>query len=766
MNPNEKQIVGHKLASRRVIGLLLGFALLIPTYTLLLSWSGIAAAVNPDELLPVEQAFKLSAETKDAQRLRVQWDIADGYYLYRERFKFTTDTPGVTLGTPNFPAGKKKTDEFFGEMEIYRHQVSVDIPVTHADPAVTKIKLNVVSQGCADVGVCYPPQTQKLTLSLPAAVSESKAPSGVSQFLNKLGAGLGLNNLANSFLEPDKAFAVAVETKDGNTLVARWQIAKDYYLYRDKFAFRLVNDMGEVQLGAPQFPPAEPKTDETMGKTWVYHDQVAVTVPLQRSTGAPAEIHLEVKYQGCAEAGFCYPPITKTVSLELPATASLSNAALPVVAEQDRLARVLTSGHTGWALLTFFGLGLLLAFTPCVFPMIPILSSIIVGQHAEQNPRKAFVLSLVYVLAMAFTYTVLGVIAGRFGENLQAASQNPWILGSFSAVFVVLAFSMFGLYQLQIPARWQTWLSHHSNRQQSGTLIGVAVMGLLSALIVGPCVAAPLAAALIVIGQSGDAVLGGMALFSMSLGMGVPLLLIGTSLGRWLPATGGWMNTIKAVFGVLLLAVAIWMLERILPAAVTLLLWGGLLSVSAIYMGALDRMAPDATGWRKLWKGVGFVMLVYGAALIVGAASGGKDVFQPLQGLMASSKGEASSRSALAFKPVKGIEQLQNEIAAASAQGRPVMLDFYADWCVACKELEKFTFSDLGVQQALSGVVLLRADVTANDELDKALLKQLGLIGPPSILFFDPNGQERAEYRLIGFLNAEKFLAHVRKAVN
>ena len=742
-------------------------------WVLLAGWSGLAAAVNPDELLPVEQAFKLNAETKDAQTLHVEWNIADGYYLYRERFKFTTDTPGVVLGAPNFPSGKKKSDEFFGEMEIYRHQVSVDIPVTRSDPSVTTIALTTVSQGCADVGVCYPPQTQKLMLTLPAVQSQGTADAHpVSQFLNnlgaKLGAGLGLNNPANTFLEPDRAYALTVEAVDGHTLVARWQIAKDYYLYRDKFAFRLVNDMGDVQLGAPQFPPAEPKTDEAMGKTWVYHDQVAVAIPMQRTTGAPAEIHLEAKYQGCAEAGFCYPPMTKTVFLDLPAAIPVvsSSSAPPAVSEQDRLARVLTSGHIGWALLTFFGLGLLLAFTPCVFPMIPILSGIIVGQHAEQSPRKAFVLSLVYVLAMAFTYTVLGVIAGRFGENLQAASQNPWILGSFSAVFVVLALSMFGLYHLQIPASWQTWLSHHSNRQQGGTLIGVAVMGLLSALIVGPCVAAPLAAALIVIGQSGDAMVGGMALFSMSLGMGVPLLVIGTSLGRWLPAAGGWMNTIKAVFGVLLLAVAIWMLERILPAAMTLLLWGGLLTVSAIFMGALDRMAPDATGWRRLWKGVGFVLLVYGAALIVGAASGSKDVFRPLEGLTAARSGEAAPRASLIFKPVKGVEQLQREIMLASAQGRSVMLDFYADWCVSCKEMEKFTFSDPAVQQALSGVVLLRADVTANDAQDQALLKQLGLIGPPSILFFGADGKERAEYRLIGFLNAEKFLAHIRRALS
>lgn len=737
-------------------------------WALLAGWSGLVAAVNPDDLLPAEQAFKLSAEAKGAQMLRVQWDIADGYYLYRERFKFTTDTSGVALGAPDFPPGKKKTDEFFGEMEIYRHQVSVDIPVTRSDPSTTEITLTMVSQGCADIGVCYPPQTQKLTLALAAGQSQDAADAHpVSQFLNnlsaKLGAGLGFNNPANKFLEPDQAYALTVEAVDGRTLVARWQVAKDYYLYRDKFTFRLVNDMGDVQLGAPQFPPAEPKTDETMGKTWVYHDQVAVTIPLQRTTVASAEIHLEAGYQGCAEAGFCYPPMTKTVSLDLPAATATAS---PAVTEQDRLARVLTSGHIGWALLTFFGLGLLLAFTPCVFPMIPILSGIIVGQHAEQKPRKAFVLSLVYVLAMAFTYTVLGVIAGRFGENLQAAAQNPWILGSFSAVFVVLALSMFGLYQLQIPASWQTWLSHHSNRQQGGTLIGVAVMGLLSALIVGPCVAAPLAAALIVIGQSGDALLGGMALFSMSLGMGVPLLVIGTSLGKWLPATGGWMNTIKAVFGVLLLAVAIWMLERILPAAVTLLLWGGLFTVSAIFMGALDRMAPDATGWRRLWKGVGFVLLVYGGALIMGAASGGRDVFRPLEGLTAARSGEAAAHAALAFKPVKSVEQLQQEIASASAQGQSVMLDFYADWCVSCKEMEKFTFSDPAVQQALGGVVLLRADVTANDAVDQALLKKLGLIGPPAILFFGADGQERAEYRLIGFLNAEKFLAHVRRVVS
>ncbi len=737
---------------------------------LLLAWLPLVHAVNPDDLLPAEQAFTLSTEFKDQKTLRVRWDIADGYYMYRQRFDFKTDAPDVQLGQASFPAGKIKQDEFFGEMETYRRQVVIDIPVERKANGTKAFRFTTVSQGCADLGVCYPPQTQTVALTLP--VIEADRPtatnggsSAVKDFFNRLGAGLGLPN-PNKFLEPDDAYGASFEVQNASTLSAQWDIADGYYMYRDKFAFRLVDAKG-VRLGTVQLPPGEPKTDEIFGKTEVYHNHVSIPLALLRDSNAATKITLEATYQGCAEAGFCYPPLTKTVNLNLPAISSVALATgnLAALPEQDRIARSLASDNLALTLLTFFGFGLLLAFTPCVFPMIPILSSIIVGQGAGQNTRKAFTLSLVYVLAMALTYTVIGVIAGRFGENLQAASQDPWILFSFSAIFILLAFSMFGFYQLQLPGRWQTQLATLSNRQRGGTLAGVAIMGFLSALIVGPCVAAPLAGALIYIGQSGDAALGGLALFAMGLGMGAPLLAIGTSLGKWLPRAGNWMNIVKAVFGVLLLAVALWMLERIVPATLSMLLWAVLLIVSAVYMGALERLNPDASGWHTLWKGLGFILLLSGALILVGAASGGKDVLQPLQGLVATGARNSVAHTELAFKQIKGVDQLNREIAVASAQGKPVMLDFYADWCVACKEMEKYTFSNPAVQQALSNAVLLQADVTPNDDEDRALLKHLGLIGPPSILFFGTDGQERSNYRLVGFLAADEFLAHVKQVM-
>lgn len=417
-------------------------------------------------------------------------------------------------------------------------------------------------------------------------------------------------------------------------------------------------------------------------------------------------------------------------------------------------------------LLSFFGVGILLAFTPCVFPMVPILSSLIVGQRGEVTTRRAFSLSLVYVLAMAVTYTFAGVMAGLFGANLQAAFQNPWIIGSFSAVFVLLALAMFGFYNLQLPSALQTRLSELSNRQRGGTYIGAGVMGLLSALIVGPCMAAPLAGALIYIGQSGDAVLGGAALFAMSIGMGIPLLAVGASAGRWLPRVSGWMTTVKAVFGVLLLALAIWMLDRIVAPQVTMTLWGVLLIVTAVYMGALTGLMPEAAGWDKLRKGAGLVMLVYGGLLLVGAAGGGHDPLQPLNGVsFTAGSNAATAEAGLRFTRVKGVAELDRELRAAAAAGKTAMLDFYADWCVSCKEMERKTFSDPKVQAALANTVLLQADVTANDAADQALLKRYGLFGPPSILFFGEDGVERPPYRLVGFLDADDFLTHVGRAL-
>lgn len=738
--------------------------------SLMMLLSSFASAANEDDLLLPEQAFSLKASVIDANTVRAEWTIAKGYYQYRDKFRFQSDTQGVQLGTAIIPKGKIKKDAYFGEVEIFRDKVAVDIPVVRDAGAPVTIALTTVSQGCADIGVCYPPLTQKIALTLPAAAGK---PAKALSALTTLGDNLGLGNAGEDFLEPDKAFEFVADATDANTVTGRWTIADGYYMYRDKLKITLKEGPG-IKLGNVVLPKGEIKQDEFFGKQEIYHKQLTVRIPLVRSVNSAQDIKLHFSYQGCAESGICYPPINKTVGFNLVAGGAASSAAAAtpseptVISEQDSIAQALAGDSTLLIILSFFGFGLLLSFTPCVFPMIPILSSIIVGQGEDLTTRRAFIMSLTYVLAMALTYTVAGVIAGYFGKNLQATFQNPWILGGFSGVFVLLALSMFGFYDIQLPASLQSKLSDLSNRQQGGSLIGVGIMGLLSALIVGPCVAPPLAGALIYIGQTGNAALGGLALFALSLGMGMPLIAIGTSAGKILPRAGDWMNAIKAVFGVMLLAIAIWMLQRILPGETTMFLWAVLIIVSAIYMGALQNLPSEAIGWSKLWKGVGVIMLTYGVLLLIGVASGTTNMLRPLENLAATngrSGGVAMAPSHTNFKQVSGIEGLQLALAEASAQGKPVMLDFYADWCIECKRMEANTFSDPGVQQALANAVLLQADVTANSNTDQALLKQLGLIGPPAILFFGPDGKERRRHRLVGYFPPDEFAPLVRAAL-
>ena len=742
----------------------------LPTILLLFSivWQPLLHA--EEELLEPDQAFPFAA-TIQGDMLQAEWNLPKGYYLYRSKIRLTTATPGISLGEPHLPAGQIKQDEFFGEMEIYHNPFTAKVPIQREDPRVTEFQLKAVYQGCADIGVCYPPITKQISLSLPAKSGGAIAALGALS--ESLGVGGGSED---EVLEPDQAFQFSMDVADPNTLMARWQIAPDHYMYRGKMSFQLADGQA-IQLGQVELPAGEKKHDEFFGDIEVYHGQVEARIPLLRSNPEPTSVQIIATYQGCAEiTGICYPPIKKTLTLALPAATSLAATAgeapgpevsqPEVISEQDQIAASLASGNTLLTILTFFGFGLLLAFTPCVFPMIPILSSIIVGQGEKITIRKAFAMSLTYVLAMALTYTVAGVIAGWFGENLQAAFQNPWILGSFAAVFIALSLSMFGFYELQMPSALQSRLTEISNRQQGGTLLGVAVMGFLSALIVGPCVAAPLAGALIYIGQTGDAVLGGAALFALSLGMGAPLIAIGTSAGKLLPRAGGWMDAIKAVFGVLLLAVAIWMLERVVPPAVTMLLWGLLLIISAIYMKALDPLAPECSGWQKLWKGLGVVLLVIGSLQLIGAAAGGRDYLQPLKGLqLGMGGGVAGSEQHVTFKRIKTVADLERELADASNQGKMVMLDFYADWCIYCKDYEKYVFTDPRVQAELNKLVLLQADVTANDDEDKALLKHVKVTAPPAILFFDKQSSEMRGYRIVGLMNADEFLAHVNQAM-
>jgi thiol:disulfide interchange protein DsbD len=411
--------------------------------------------------------------------------------------------------------------------------------------------------------------------------------------------------------------------------------------------------------------------------------------------------------------------------------------------------------------LLFFIAGLGLAFTPCVFPMIPILSGIIAGAGENLTTRRALVLSLTYVLASALIFTIAGVVAGLAGKNLQAAFQQPWILWSFAGVFVLLALSMFGFYELQLPASFQSRIADLSNRQQGGSLTGVAIMGALSALIVGPCVAPPLAAAVVYIGQQRDPLLGGAALFSLGLGMGAPLVVAGTGFGQVLPRAGAWMDAVKQVFGVVFLLLALWMLERILAPVWIMLMLGAVLVGSGVYLGALERLPEAATGWRKLAKTIGVLVLALGLAECVGALAGGDDYLAPLKGIAA--RGEARTE-ATPFKPIKGVADLDRELAQAKNAGKPVMLDFYADWCVSCKEMERNTFPDTSVQSAFAAFVLLKADVTANDELDQALMQRFRIVGPPATLFFGRDGTPRSELRLDGFEPAAQFAARLARA--
>lgn len=759
-------------------------------FTLFMSVNAWAVFEEDEPLMP-EVAFKLKAYAVEPNLIRAEWDMVDGYYLYKEKFKFSTDSKGITLGEPRYPKGKIKEDEFFGKVESFRNKVSIDIPITRAEGASQNLNLKTVSQGCADIGICYPPQKQDIAFALipedDTSMFKSKKTGGLAS-LSSMSKSLGANGEFDEFLPADKAFAFGSEVIDGNLIVLKWDIADGYYVYRDKMEFSIEEGEG-VTLGKPKYPKGKTITDETFGKMVVFYKSVAVKIPLGRKDASATDLSLRVKYQGCADAGFCYPPVTTTTFLKLPAgdvsaqveepqVASKVMVSEPVseqsantvstepVSEQDSIANSLENDGFFVIVLTFFGLGLLLAFTPCVFPMIPILSSIIVGQGDKITTRHAFKLSLVYVLAMALTYTVAGIIAGLFGANLQAAFQNPWILGSFSIVFVLLSFSMFGFYELQLPASLQSKLTEISNKQEGGTVAGVAIMGFLSALIVGPCVAAPLMGALIYIGQTGDALLGGVALFALSMGMGAPLIAIGTSAGKLMPKAGAWMDAIKAVFGVMLLAVAIWMLERIIPAPVAMLLWALLLIISGVFMGALLQMESTVSGWRKLWKGIGLVLVIYGGLLLVGVASNGTDPLQPLRGLNLGGGGASVSvaHEEVEFKKIKSVEDLEREIKAANAAGKPVMLDFYADWCVSCKEMERYTFSNPAIMKEMSKAVLLQADVTANDDIDKALLKKFRLIGPPSMIFWDRSGNELRNLRLVGFMEVEEFLAHIKKA--
>ncbi|MEM1090295.1 MAG: protein-disulfide reductase DsbD [Pseudomonadota bacterium] len=729
----------------------------------------LAHAVDEDELLPVEEAFAVSASFAGPDELLVRWEVAKGYYLYKSRLGFSSESPGVRLGEPLLPKGKEKDDEFFGLQETYRGTVEAFVPITA--PAGAQLELQLRSQGCADLGVCYPPHRQTLTLTAPAAAPGLAGSAGGSLFGDASSTPTASFLGQDDALPVDQAFRFETIAISADQLLARWTIADGYYLYRDQIKLD-IQTSELAKRGAVELPPGQAKRDEHFGDTFVYYGQVEVPIELARTGTAAGVLNVEASYQGCKEAGICYPPVSRTLAVALPqavgglagtlagaadASGTASDPAL--LPEQDRLAAALSTDKL-LTLATFFGFGLLLAFTPCVFPMIPILSGIIAGQGDSITTRRAFTLSLIYVLAMALTYTIAGVVAGLFGENLQAWFQKSWVLVSFAGLFVLLSLSMFGFYELQLPNALQSRLNQMSNRQEGGTALGTGVMGVLSALIVGPCVAPPLAAALIYIGQTGDALLGGLALFALALGMGVPLLVIGTSAGKLLPHAGPWMNAVKAVFGVALLALAIWMLERVLAPGWIMLAWGALAVSSGVHLGAFERLRDEQTGWPRLWKSLGVLLVMFGGMQLIGAAAGGQDWMQPLKGVFASGA-PAAGNQPVKFARIKSLADLEQTLAASD---KPVMLDFYADWCVDCKRMDKYSFPTPEVQQALAAGQALKADVTANDDIDQELMRAFNIIGPPAILFFDADGQELPQYRVVGYQRPATFARHVEAA--
>ena len=575
---------------------------------------------------------------------------------------------------------------------------------------------------------------------------------------------LGPVSNEDQFLPVDQAFVFTAIADGSDRVLLDWQVAPGYYLYRHRTSAKTATP--GFALGEIAMPDGKKKNDEFFGDVEVYYGILTATVPVTRPAGASA-FEIEVTYQGCADAGLCYPPVTKTVAIELPppGTPSASDAA-PMVSEQDRLSSMISGGNLFAILATFFGFGLLLAFTPCVLPMIPILSGIIAGQGAAATPSRSFLLSVTYVLGMALTYTIAGAAFAAAGQQAQAFFQQPWIIIAFAALFVVLALAMFGLFDLKIPSALETRLASVSGRQKTGSFVGTAVMGALSALVVTACVAPPMVAALAVIGQTGDVMRGALALFAMGIGMGTPLLFVGVAGGRFLPHAGPWMTTIKALFGVLFLGVAVWMLERILPGSLTLALWALLVIVGGYYFGGFGRSSAGAATPRLLARGLGLATIVWGTIMMIGAAAGGHDPLQPLRGAsvpgFGGQAGAAASQS-LPFRKIASVEELDVELAGAQAAGKPVMLDFYADWCVSCKEMEKYTFSVPEVQQDLAGFVLLKADVTANNEADQALFRRFGVYGPPTTAFFGTQGRECRAFRLVGYVKADDFRSHLAR---
>ncbi len=784
----------------------------------LLSFAASSQAVSDEtELLPENEAFSFHAELLPDDQLEVSWTIAQGYYMYRDKIGYNLSGDNELAAPLILPAGKQKQDELFGEVEVYTGTFTLLLPLKHSG----SFTLVADGQGCNEpVGVCYPPITHEIYFDSSAGGSISGTPpqsppaEGVIDLegigdANGLLAGLtaetnktsptmqssssripepnpeqnsartdGQTSVENldsiqqlrellssgieqpEYLEVDDAFKLSVDQLNNETLQASFSIADGYYLYRDKMKFTGSESTRIIQT---LLPDGEIKEDEYFGRTHVLRQSFEFPLRLERADSAAGLLTLKASYQGCADQGICYPPVTKSFTFNLPAVIQEAAAQAPEsqVPTAQQASKLVSTGSMLSLLLGAFAAGLLLTFTPCVLPMIPILSGVIAGQGDRLTRSRGGVLALVYVLGTAATYAAMGAVAGATGEQLQAYFQNAWAIGVFALIFVLMALAMFGVFQLQMPASIQSRLQSSTSRM-SGSIPLVFILGLVSALIIGACVSPVLISFLGLAVSRADPVLGAQMMFVMSLGMGLPLIALGFGAGYLLPRAGAWMDKVKYFFGIMLIGVAIYLLG-VLPEVPVLLLWGVFFIIVSTYLGATQSLPEGSTGWDRFGKGFGTVLLVWGIVALLGGFYGERDVFKPLPANLlqiGNVSGVEQPDEVHLFTQISDLSELEQQFAQAAAKDKRIMIDFYADWCVDCIKMEKATFQDPSVVSILNDrYIALQVDVTdPNDEDTKAIKKQFGVFGPPAVLFFDSVGQPLDHKNFYGYQSPEQFL--------
>ncbi len=760
-----------------------------------------------DVPLPPEVAFKQKITVKDPSTLQSNWTIFRKYYLYRDKFKFVSKTKGIEIGDVSVPKGKEKKDPYFGIVQIFRNKVSIQIPIKRIDKSITKLDLEIHSQGCADLGICYPPQKTTVSVILPAlastasptAANTDKKTKAATEQITSFGTNLGLGQ-EEDYLTVDQAFKINTEYNGTDQLIARWKITKAYYLYRNKFKFKLLNAPAGVTLGKAQIPEGKLKKDPAFGNVYVFYKYVEIKIPVKGARKGQA-LKFLITSQGCADAGLCYPPVTKLVNFSPGSPISIKDYSRPLFVHDvddrtfmekigDWFTKALKGDNILIALLSMLGLGLLVSFTACMYPMIPIVCALVIGEGNTVTKTRGFVMSSTYVVSMALVFGILGGVVGYLGESsgisFAAAAQDPWIIGPVVILMILLALAMFGVFNIQMPAFIQNKLDGMSRSQKGGTLVGAAATGAISALVVGPCGGPFLLAALGYATTSGSLINGFFYLLLFGLGMGLPLIIVGIYGSSILPRAGNWMSMVKSTGGIILLGLALYFAERLSDKVpgLFMMLWALLFIMAGIYFRALEPVPAGASGKRYMLKGVSVIIFLWGVLVAIGGLTGGIIASDPFEGSSLTSGGGSThsatnnadsrkqaylknkttkTKGKLKFIKIKSKDDLLAEIKKANAAGFTVMLDFYATWCTYCIQFDVYVFSKHEVINALSNTILLEADVTLNDKVDKHLMKYIKIFAPPAIIFYDKNGKETGK-RVYKFVKKQRFLHRVKAA--